>query len=398
MRFTARIPLLVAFLGTALSCDRAAPDTEWTLVRQGDLVLGVEVSGTLRSADTVLLGPPAIEQVWNFNITWLAPEGEDVAVGDKVLAFDVQELRQRLASQQNAAASSAKELEKKLSATKMARRDEELNLAEAEAAVRRATMQVTGSPDLVASVTLRSAQLDLRLAEAALSAERRKAAAAIRRDEAEIDTFEGILGRARDEVAELEIDIGRMTVKAPRAGAVLYSARRGGEKPKVGDRLWRALKPVQIVALDDLYADGEVDEMDGSRIAEGQAVKLRLDAHPDIELTGLVDSVLQSVQRRSRDDPRKVMRVQVSLIPTDAVQLRPGMRFRGMIETDRLEGELLVSADSVFLGPDGARVWRQRGGGAEAIPVVVGARNRTDVQLLEGLHEGDRVSRSELDL
>ncbi len=389
-------PLALASLLALSGCAGAPADTEWTPVRRGDLVLGVDVTGTLRSADTVLVGPPNVQHIWNFNITFLAPEGIDVAVGDKVLAFDAQELTQELASKRNEADSSAQELEKKLRATNMARRDEELRLAEAEAAVRRARMQIGGSEDLVASVTLQAARLDLELAEAALSSERRKVAAAIRRDDAEIETLDGIFRRAEARVTELGEDIERMEVKATRAGAVLYVANRGREKPKVGDRLWRARKALEIVALDDIDAEGEVDEMDGSRVVVGQPVKLRLDAHPDVELLGSVDSVLQSVQRRSREDPRKVVRVQIALEPDQAVQLRPGMRFRGTIETGRHSDVLLVANDAIFASASGARVFRQRRSGAEAVPVVLGARNRTDVQIVDGLQEGDRLSRSDL--
>ncbi len=388
--------LLVALLAVATGCGVAAPDTEWTLVRRGDLVLGVDVTGTLKSADTALLGPPGVQHLWNFNITFLAPEGSDVEIGDKVLAFDAQELTQRLAKKKNEADSSAKELEKKLTSTTMARRDEELRLAEAEAAVRRAAMQVSTSPDLVAGVVMQTAQLDLELAEAARSSERRKTEAAVRRDNAEIETLDGTHQRARARVEELQADIGRMSVEAPRAGAVLYVARRGREKPKVGDRMWRARKALEIVALDSIHAEGEVDEMDASRIAVGQPVKLRLDAHPDVELVGAVESVFKSVQRRSREDPRKIVQLQVTLEPTETVQLRPGMRFRGTVETGRLEDVLLVATDAIFLGPDGARVWRQRGTGAEAVTIGIGARNRTDVQVLSGLEAGDRLSRSEL--
>lgn len=383
---------------TFLLVSCAGPSqTEWTTVRTGDLVLGIDFTGTLRSADTVLLGPPAIENFWNYNVTFLAPEGSDVVEGDKVLGFDVQELRQRLAQKKNEADSRAKELEKKLTSTMMARRDEELGIAEAEAAVRRSRMAASGSPDLTASVELKASQLDLQLAEASLEAERAKVAAASKRDDAEIATLERTLARARERVGEIESDIEKMNVRAPRAGAVLYAGGgRGREKVKVGDRLWRGRKPVEVVALDDIHADGEVDEMDGSRITVGQPVKLRLDAHPDVELTGHVEEVLKSVKRRSREDPRKVVRVTVSLSPTDAVQLRPGMRFRGTIETDRIEETLLVDAGAVFLGPEGARVWRQKVGGAEVVAVELGARNGTDVQVAKGLSEGDRISRSEL--
>lgn len=388
MRWLIRLIACVLLAG----CGGPGSVGDWSTVRRGDLVRTVDVSGSLKSTDSVLLGPPTVRSVWNYTITFLATEGEDVEEGDKVLAFDVKELRQRLLSEQNTAKSKAKELEKKLTSTTMARRDEELKLAEVEAEVRRARMPASASPDLVASVGLRTAQLDLQLAEAKLASETRKAAGAARRDAAELESMRAELDRANRRVADLQADIERMTVKAPRAGAVLLSARRGRDKPKVGDRLWRALKPVAIVALDDLFGDGEVDEMDASRIAVGQPVKLKLDAHPDAQLTGTVEVVRRSVQRRSREDPRKVVRVEVSVDPTETVSLRPGMRFRGGIEIERIEEAILVPLEAVFAGPDGPFVWLESGLRAEPVTVTLGARNTRDVVVLSGLDAGDRVA------
>ena len=180
-----RRALLLGLL-VLLGCGDAASIGDWSTARRGDLVRTVDVTGSLKSKDSALLGPPPVDSIWNFTITWLATEGDDVEEGDKVIAFDVKELRQRLLSEQNVAKSRQKELEKKLTSTTMARRDEELKLAEAEAEVRRARMPASASPDLVASVGLRSAQLDLELAEAKLAAETRKAAGATRRDAAEL--------------------------------------------------------------------------------------------------------------------------------------------------------------------------------------------------------------------
>ena len=53
-------------------------ETEWVRVERDDLVLGVEVSGTLKSVVTDLVGPPQLRNTWNFKIAYMAPEGEEV--------------------------------------------------------------------------------------------------------------------------------------------------------------------------------------------------------------------------------------------------------------------------------------------------------------------------------
>ena len=73
---------------------------EWTEVRRGDLVLGVEVTGTLQAVNTSSLGPPQLRDYWEYKIATMAPEGEEVATGDPVLAFDASDLEQKLQRQE----------------------------------------------------------------------------------------------------------------------------------------------------------------------------------------------------------------------------------------------------------------------------------------------------------
>ena len=68
------------------------------------------------------------------------------------------------------------------------------------------------------------------------------------------------------------------------------------------------------------------------------------------------------------------------------------MRFRGEIETGRVPGVLLVPRDTVFLRDGGPVVWARRLAGWREVPVRLGRGNRTQVEIVSGLEEGDRVS------
>ena len=67
----------------------------------------------------------------------MAPEGVAVKKGESVLRFDDSTLTHKLEEKQNESASVNKQIEKKLSDAKLARRDEELKIAEAEAKFQR---------------------------------------------------------------------------------------------------------------------------------------------------------------------------------------------------------------------------------------------------------------------
>src|SRR4051795_6676153 len=69
---------------------------EGVRVTRGDLVSGIDISGTLAAVDSGSFGPPQVSNTWEFKISMLAPEGADIKKGQPVMAFDTSELRKRL--------------------------------------------------------------------------------------------------------------------------------------------------------------------------------------------------------------------------------------------------------------------------------------------------------------
>ena len=57
---------------------------------------GVKVTGELQSANSHFFGPPAIPDIWNYTIAFMAPDGRQVKEGMPILRFDPQELMNKL--------------------------------------------------------------------------------------------------------------------------------------------------------------------------------------------------------------------------------------------------------------------------------------------------------------
>ncbi|HEU4886760.1 MAG TPA: hypothetical protein VFV49_02665, partial [Thermoanaerobaculia bacterium] len=72
-------------LRNKLAADRQG---EWVRATRGDLITGFEVIGTLASTSSEALGPPQVEDMWNFKISRMAREGSEVKKGQPVLSFD----------------------------------------------------------------------------------------------------------------------------------------------------------------------------------------------------------------------------------------------------------------------------------------------------------------------
>lgn len=383
----------LAASGALAACSHGADELQLVDIKRGDLVIGVVVTGELEAVDSTDIKPPAL-QIWNFKIASLADDGAEVKLGEPVVGFDASEQVRELENVQNEVESAKKKLEKKVVDAALARREEELALANAEAALRKATLKADTPGDLVASVDLQAQKLDQKAAQIALELAKNKAAQTRRSDETELASLRDKLTYATGRAELLAKNIAKMQVTAPRAGTVVYPTGWRGEKKKVGDSAWRMEVVLQIVGLDKMIGKGEVDEVDVARVAAAQPVSLRLDALPDVQLRGRVTEIARSVRPKSDAVPSKVVEIKLALDPTKA-PLRPGMRFRGEVETERVANVVQIPSDAVFVTAEGPVAYRDSGGGIEAVPLVLGRRSSTMIEVQKGLEPGDRVSRSD---
>jgi hypothetical protein len=384
----AALPVVVA-----LACGK--PDFGGARVvaaQRQDLVLDVEVTGVLKSLESEEVGPPqTVSGVWEFKIVRMIPEGSKVKAGDEVIAFDPSELERRLGDYETEVASISEELGKSRSEGALATADDRLNLEDAQAKLRKAEMKADKPADLTAELTLRVSGIERDLAREEVAFRRQRDRAKRTQERSNLAILTGRLNRARERVKEYKEYIEAMKVKARRAGTVVYEQDWRGEKKKPGDGSWRGETILEIAALDKMAAEGQVDEVDASKVSVGQRVGLRLEAHPDREYAGVVQEVGSLVRTESPESRVKIAELQLKLLETDPMLMRPGMRFRGRIEIARLPGVLQVPLAALVSTPGGAVVDRLAGRATRATPVTVGRRSREMVEITGGLQPGDRV-------
>jgi HlyD family secretion protein len=376
-------------LRNKLAADRQG---EWVRATRGDLVTGFEVIGTLASSASDSLGPPPIEDTWNFKISRMAREGTEVKKGQPVLSFDTTELQRQLEEKTAEADQSRKQIEKETNDLALQSKDERLRLAEAEAALRKAALKLEAPPDLTGVAERKTAEIEHAIAKREATAVRARLGAVERAARARITLLESKRREAEAFVARTQLAVQQMNVVATRDGTIIYTTSRNGEKRKEGDNVWKADRIIEIPDLNQMKAEGEVDEVDAGRVAVGQRVSLRLDAHPDEEFQGTIVTAGRTVQlKRNAQDPLKVLRVDIKLDRTDPAKMRPGMRFQGTIELGRVRNAVLIPRDAVFLGTDGPFVHRRGALSEQPVPVKLGRENDRSVEVLQGLQPGDRV-------
>jgi len=382
---------VVAALGFATAGAFSGEDGRWARVERRDLVVGVEVEGELEAVESALLGPPQVSGQWNFKIAFLAPEASSVELGQPVMRFDTSDLERRLESSRSERESAQANLEKRQKDLEAELRSEDLRLAEARAELRRLELKLAVPEELEARRELETLEIDHRLAELEIAAIENAREQALAQAEAEISALEEKRDRAQARVVEIEAQIEAMTVRTPRAGTLIYRSNWRGEKKKVGDSVWRAAKVLEVPDLSKLRVAGHVDEAEIGRIELGQRTRLRLDAYPDSEFTGVVSSIRGTVQRKSWRDPSKIVRLSVDLDQTDVERMLPGMRVRGEIEVERAEGVLAIPLEAMRLESGEISVVVGELLGERRAEPSFGRRNAEWIEVEAGLEEGQRI-------
>jgi HlyD family secretion protein len=360
-------------------------------VKREDLVQSVEVEGELAAVRSTEIGVPGVGWV-QFKIAFLVPEGTVVKKGQPVVSFDAADLQRQLVEKQAEYQDAAKRVEQKEIDLGMKLLDVEQQSAQATADLGKAKLKTDVPPEVQQRIELEKARLDKKGRERDLEnlqAEKRVTESLA---QSELGSLRSKRDQAKNEVAVLQASIAKMSVLAPQDGIVVYRTNWRDEKKKVGDTMGFGETVLGIPDLSEMRAQALVDEADGGTVAEGQTVTLRLEARPDLDIHGKVRKVGRTVRQKSWRTPVKVYKVEVALDKTDPTMMRPAMRFRGEIETARTPGLLLAPREAVFLRERGPVVWAHRALRWTEIPVRLGRSSRRQVEVLEGLAEGDRLS------
>ena len=294
----------------------------------------VRVTGELRSSQSYYFGPPAVQDMWNYTIAYMAPDGEAVEEGKVILRFDTQELMTRMRDKGNALNEKQKELEKARIVARETLAESRLAAEESKAVLDKAVLKADIPADLLANRDYRENQILLELArlDYALRQEEVVKDEAIQRTEVEI--LEREVAVLQAEVNSLQSSIDSMAVKAPGNGVAIHVADRRHGKLAVGDNVWMGRRVMEFPDLNQLQAHLEIPERESARVRIGQQVRFSLDAVPDQQFFGQIVELASVIHTRSINQPEKVFDATVILNNADIDLMRPGMSVKAEILLD----------------------------------------------------------------
>ncbi len=362
-------------------------------VQRDNLKIDVTVSGELEAKNSVnVMGPTGLQsaRIYQVKIDDIVPEGKVVNKGEFIAALDRSELLEKIREEELDYEESLNKYEQTRIDTAIDLRAQRDKLVNAEYDVAEKELILEQS-QFEPPATIKQNELDLEKAKRTLSQGKQEYELLRQKSTSQMAQAWAKFKDDKGDLSFLQELSQRFTIKAPENGMVIYDRDWNGRKKEKGSQI-QAWSPV-VATLPDLSAmvsKTYVNEVDISRIKEGQTVELGLDAFPDKQLSGTVTHVANIGEQRPNSDA-KVFEVTVEVHDADTT-LRPAMTTSNMIITDYVEDVLLVPLEAVHNQGDSLTyVFQKNGFSTQRQEVALGAKGNDLVVVTEGLEENDMV-------
>lgn len=364
-----------------------------TQVRRDNLKIDVTVSGELEAKNSVsVMGPTGLQsaRIYQVKIDDIVPEGKVVEKGEFIAALDRSELLEKIREEELDYEESLNKYEQTRIDTAIDLRAQRDKLVNADYDVQEKQLILEQS-EYEPPATIKQNELNLEKSKRTLSQGKQEYELLRQKSTSQMAQAWAKLKDDKGDLSFLQELSQRFTIKAPENGMVIYDRDWNGRKKEKGSQI-QAWSPV-VATLPDLSAmvsKTYVNEVDISRIKEGQTVELGLDAFPDKQLSGTVTHVANIGEQRPNSDA-KVFEVTVEVHEADTT-LRPAMTTSNMIITDYVEGVLLVPLEAVHNQGDSLTyVFHKNGFSTRRQEVALGAKGNDLVVVTDGLAEDDVV-------
>jgi len=207
---------------------------------------------------------------------------------------------------------------------------------------------------------------------------------------------------AQERLEQGQRQLENTTIRSPTDGLVVYASSlesggwgRGGSEsspPTAGTEV----KPNELIMIipdtSQMVASLKVSEALSGRIKPDQEVTVFSDANPNVPIVGTVLNV--SVLAESggwRDPNRRDYKVRVLLDDSHGLDLKPSMRCKASILLGRAEDVLSIPVQAVFREGVASYVYVPDGKGFSQRQVRLGRSSELQVEVVDGLGEGDEV-------
>ena len=331
----------------------------------------------------------------SLKLSWLVPEGSFVRPGETVIRFDSTDAKLSLEKQQNTL--DANQENTKIKTLQQGTDDKVLGYdrTSAELEYDYAMTVMPEDESIFSKWDIITAQADANYAKERIEflKSKSKTQQRIARSDQQVLTIER--NRAQSEISVIQTTLNSLVVQVNEPGLVLYRRDRR-EDPQIGDECHPGQVLVELVNLEVLQARIYVLERDGGRLAKGLPVVIKLDAVPEKQYHGTLQSVSSVAASLERNSPLRYFTCDVSISDAgrDLKRIRPGMNLQADV--------VLQEYDSCFVVPSSAVTYREKEKDSQvyvqkadkfvAQTVQTGLSGHGEAVILGGIEEGTLIA------
>ncbi len=384
----ALLALLLLSTGWGCSGSRGFREVE---VKSDRFHVAVHANGRLKSSASTHIGCPSIQRVWEFTISFLAPEGKEVKTGDLIVSFDAKLIRERLMVKTSELETAKKELERIRLVEQETLDSSKLQLADAEVNTQKAKNKIQDTDLFESMIDVKKMRMEHQLAELRedLCRSRVKNQELVKKTRIQLQ--ESAVKKLQTRVDYLKKAMGMMNVRAPKAGMVVYAQDWRGNKKSVGESVWMGANVMELPDLSRMEVTAVIPEPVARKVKPGLEAEIRLDSNPEKVFKGKVKSLGRIFRTKAPDQPSIVCDATLTVLDPDPELMRPGMAAGLDIILSSKPDVLQVPEDAVMYGKNGPFVWKKTLFGKKASTVTLGARSGGKVEITGGVDENDRL-------
>jgi HlyD family secretion protein len=328
-------------------------------------------------------------------ITKLIKSGSVVHKGDVLVEFDRQGQERVVLDKQAEYRDLEGQIVKKKADQAAARAADETELKQAEDAEKNAELEVKKN-EIVSQIDAEKNQQNLEQAQATLKQLRETFDLKRRAAAAELKIVEIQRDRAQMAMRWAQNNMQKMVVRSGVEGiAVVSSMWKGGSMSEVqeGDQVRAGTSLLQVVDPSRMQVRSRVNQADISLLAEGQNVRVGLDAYPGLSFAGRVEGLAAVVQTSAFNRKARVGTALFSIHGTDP-NLLPDLSAAVDVELTRQPDVLVLPRDAVINDGDRTFVFVRNGSSYEKREVKLGETNDVEQVVVSGVEKGAVVLRN----
>lgn len=200
-------------------------------------------------------------------------------------------------------------------------------------------------------------------------------------EKAELESAKSRVQQAISSLLSTELLLKETYIRSPITGVIAVRNMEGGEMVKEDSVI------STVMDISSVFISMNLNEKDITRVKPGLGVTFSVDAfNADKTFSGRIDTVSPVLDTKTRSVEVK------AIVANSRGDLLPGMFARAVIDTGKSVRGILVPRSALILNEDGrSRIYIVKNGMVISENVVTGSQYGEEIQIIEGVKDGDRV-------